>query len=603
MRVASAGAVDAHKYGCSFIAVIGAGDCQVANENGCDFVTRHAQVCPPDSLAQNFSSAFLRQTPLLSFSYGNNVCCKWTMPVTFGSVGDIVAVCLIIKDLVDALDKSRGSSAEYQQIIRELWTLDRVLLQVIQLSESYRDCIEFHVLGITVVQAVENCRRSMNDFLGKVRKYERSLRDQGSGNFLKDSARKLQWQVFKREEMEKFRFEIMSQSSFINISIATAEANMLRINDKKLQNRLDQEQARVAKAEDKHTQSLFELKAIGTENNRLTAQVSNQLKDLLQLKWPRKLASDIYAIVQKTYRMNVTIYSTVMSIKSLLPSYLERGLIDEPFILEDAIGRHTPVHLQFISSWEAFESVLEHRFRDTSGYQRVLDRQWALQELTTHRDIKRTTPWDKAVFPGQRIGMDMIFRETMGSGNVDITKCGICGAASDEKSRHHIFCLQCGSNRTIVELKDDEVEGNTNDSIKCKSGKISSASESLPQDDARSFKRVRFLISQAPQSRKSKAPDLHSNEENLPERTASTQVRTQANNQRNGVGGNQWLNSALSNGAQSGSNSNIKWNWVWKCSDCHDEGMSTKVDHCPFCGHRRCDDCEVTALLRRPMVY
>ena len=37
---------------------------------------------------------------------------------------------LLIKDLVKCLDDACDLSAEYQAVIRELWTLDRILLQV-----------------------------------------------------------------------------------------------------------------------------------------------------------------------------------------------------------------------------------------------------------------------------------------------------------------------------------------------------------------------------------------------------------------------------------------------------------------------------------------
>ena len=40
--------------------------------------------------------------------------------MTLGSVGDKITLCIIIKDLVKALDDSRGLSAEYQEAIREL---------------------------------------------------------------------------------------------------------------------------------------------------------------------------------------------------------------------------------------------------------------------------------------------------------------------------------------------------------------------------------------------------------------------------------------------------------------------------------------------------
>ena len=52
------------------------------------------------------------------------------MVVPFGfSVGDCIAVSLLIKDAVLALDSAHGAAAEYQEIIRELWALDRALLE------------------------------------------------------------------------------------------------------------------------------------------------------------------------------------------------------------------------------------------------------------------------------------------------------------------------------------------------------------------------------------------------------------------------------------------------------------------------------------------
>lgn len=61
------------------------------------------------------------------------------MPVTFGSVGDIISVCLLVKDLVEALDKARGSKAEYQSAIRELWILDRALLEIELFTKAHEN--------------------------------------------------------------------------------------------------------------------------------------------------------------------------------------------------------------------------------------------------------------------------------------------------------------------------------------------------------------------------------------------------------------------------------------------------------------------------------
>ena len=50
--------------------------------------------------------------------------------VTFGSVGDIIAVGQIAWSLAKALSDSRGSAKEYQGLVKELETFDKVLLQV-----------------------------------------------------------------------------------------------------------------------------------------------------------------------------------------------------------------------------------------------------------------------------------------------------------------------------------------------------------------------------------------------------------------------------------------------------------------------------------------
>ena len=76
------------------------------------------------------------------------------MPVTFGSVGDIISVCLVIKDLIKVLDDSRGSSSEYQAVIRELWSLDRALLEVELLSRSYERTFELNALGQVARQRI-----------------------------------------------------------------------------------------------------------------------------------------------------------------------------------------------------------------------------------------------------------------------------------------------------------------------------------------------------------------------------------------------------------------------------------------------------------------
>jgi hypothetical protein len=52
------------------------------------------------------------------------------MSITFGSVGDIIAVGQIAYALAQALKDSSGSGREYQGLVKELQTFDQALLQV-----------------------------------------------------------------------------------------------------------------------------------------------------------------------------------------------------------------------------------------------------------------------------------------------------------------------------------------------------------------------------------------------------------------------------------------------------------------------------------------
>lgn len=72
------------------------------------------------------------------------------MAVPFGfSVGDCISVCALIKDAIRALDSGCGSAAEYQEVIRELWALDRALFEVANMVANPEATTELKALGYT----------------------------------------------------------------------------------------------------------------------------------------------------------------------------------------------------------------------------------------------------------------------------------------------------------------------------------------------------------------------------------------------------------------------------------------------------------------------
>lgn len=173
------------------------------------------------------------------------------------------------------------------------------------------------------------------------------------------------------------------------------------------------------------------------------------LSNLSKLK---SLYAQVKSTLNKIIIINVATYKMVLSMHNRLPSYLERTLINEPFILEDAIGRISPVHMQFISSWAALEAVLETRFRGLQGHDKVVCGHWMLQDRATGREISRKRCWEGAFLPGQKIDMSLLFeRETTSQsfGTVFDT------LSSDSNSRSsQTSCPRCQAESTVFQSKD-----------------------------------------------------------------------------------------------------------------------------------------------------
>lgn len=143
------------------------------------------------------------------------------MPVVFGSVGDIISVSLLIKDVLKALSSTRGSPADYQGVVNELYVLDTALLQVEQLARTNPPNPQLEALWVTAQQTVGKCLGSLNNFKDGIQKYNSSLSNGGSRNVFKDVGRRLQWEFQQKERVSKFRAELMSYSHSIEMLLAT----------------------------------------------------------------------------------------------------------------------------------------------------------------------------------------------------------------------------------------------------------------------------------------------------------------------------------------------------------------------------------------------
>ncbi|OCL09337.1 hypothetical protein AOQ84DRAFT_339092 [Glonium stellatum] len=364
------------------------------------------------------------------------------MPITFGSVGDIISVSLLVKDLLLALDSSRGSSTEYQAVIRELYILDTALLQVEQLSRSGTATPELHALYETAKQTVAKCREAVDLFTNRVKKYSSSLATGGSGNIIKDTARKIQWRGSQKEaEIAKFRAEVTGYSDSINMLLATAQIKFLKIDSDDLKNLLTNSGRRTQASLDLHIQALTEVRT-RLDDNKQMILAGNSLGSRMmeRLDWIQKLGSDLKRFLCHVISGNIAIYREVVALRSAFAKRIDRPLLEDPFILEDAIGRIAPVHLRFINSWAAFQAVMEIRFKGKQGSMKICKMEYVLQKSATGREIDRSLSFEDAFLPGQKVVMSLIFkRETTEQSTPTSAHCPRCNAVTNQPTDFDIL--------------------------------------------------------------------------------------------------------------------------------------------------------------------
>lgn len=132
------------------------------------------------------------------------------MPVTFGAVGDIIAVVLVVKDLVDALDKARGSKVQHQAAMRELGLLERNLLEIGVLIRRHGDGATPELQGLCELakEYVATCNNLVTTYKDRVEKYRTTFDQAQAPKRLSEAFMAIRWRFEEKEALEKFREEL-----------------------------------------------------------------------------------------------------------------------------------------------------------------------------------------------------------------------------------------------------------------------------------------------------------------------------------------------------------------------------------------------------------
>lgn len=169
-------------------------------------------------------------------------------------------------------------------------------------------------------------------------------------------------------------------------------------------------------------------------NSALASSMTSILRAMSQqFSWFAKLLASVKTMVSQGFRLNLATYQAVVSIQQSLDHSMDRTLIQDPFVLEDPLGRVAPVHLQFIISWKAFYAVLATRFEGLPGHNKIKRREFVIQERATSREISGEQPWEIAFRPGGSVLMSLMFQRDVKTSESK-NHCPYCGYNSERET-------------------------------------------------------------------------------------------------------------------------------------------------------------------------
>ncbi|KAI9713535.1 MAG: hypothetical protein M1820_000917 [Bogoriella megaspora] len=243
------------------------------------------------------------------------------MPVSFGSVGDIISVSLLIKDLVVALSDSKGSVKEYEEAVRELQSLDKALLEVEALAHTHAETPAVQGLCETAKQAAERCKIAVKDFTAKTE------------NTLANSQHAELCAKISVDESQSYRARNLPNLMLENIQST--------------------------------------LRSTELKKERMSHLITSPATSISRPNWVEQPSQGVRLLMQGTINAKVAMCKAEVSIQDVLLRKVPNSMIEEPFLLEDAIGRVAPVPSTLVTSWPALQGVLEARFQDVQGAAKI----------------------------------------------------------------------------------------------------------------------------------------------------------------------------------------------------------------------------------------
>ena len=348
------------------------------------------------------------------------------MSAGFGfSVGDFIAAIRLVGTVTDALRNAQRAGREFADIVQLLSTLEVCLINVKEIVlENPGD-----PHGALLHRAVAQCQRTIHAFWKQVQKYQPHLQSTEHSSKLRDSWMKVRWALCKQEDVARFKAEIQCQVIAIELALTTLQLQR--------QGRGQRNASRMAD----DSRHCVEQLATLTAQARCEAERSACFLD----------RSD--TIVQQN-QLLLSMLEERQDRLLKLPAQIER---QQPVYLRDALDKDAPFHLEFVRSAEALLCVLRINLAHTRAGPEKLDRgEFSITASGSNRPINLSQPWEACFFPGQRVGMSMLFylpRRPAWS-------CPACSECHHEYSIKETQCFSCGTTYQILKIGMSELRQN-----------------------------------------------------------------------------------------------------------------------------------------------
>ncbi|KAB5539410.1 hypothetical protein GE09DRAFT_317495 [Coniochaeta sp. 2T2.1] len=409
--------------------------------------------------------------------------------LTFGSLGDIIALCGLAVELSRALGSARGSAKEYQALRKDLDQFVQVLMQVIATYEQFERSAWLDSLAHVSRSVVDECGTLVGDVLQKFRdRYDCSLEPGGSGSRARDAVKKLEFSVRERETVRVLQETLRTAVGRLGMLASCAALRSARVDNTTLVLRIEEVGRQAAKHQDLEnlTQAVSQLRLQHDSASRQAAKhedLENLTQAVSQLKLEHDTAScqaathvDIEGLIQAVARMelqhetasqyqfqqgsrieaglhqqhsdSMTILSSItgvapgMSMVSeqltslgqavantqilITNQWLLRSLNEQLILFEDPFGCVDSLPLSWISSWEGLQTMIELRFKKSTGYDMVVQKHYLLEDDSNGWPIDQGQPFQDAFRSRTKVNMVMVFEGERRRALVESLPCPRC---------------------------------------------------------------------------------------------------------------------------------------------------------------------------------